>query len=379
MHLASKTLMPYVLAYADTAHAAADHGMASVLLRGYLIAWLFWLGISLGSCALTWLHNLTGGKWGRAIRLELAAASQVLPLLAIGVIPILMNLTELYEWARPDVVAHDALLQKKTGWLNPTFFVVRTVAYFSLWIGLGMAVTRLRRKAQTNPTFETEHALRFYSAMAIVAYGLSITLAAVDYSMSLEPHWYSGIYGVIYMVSQALAALAFAVAVASPRNPAKDPAPFAKRDLGNLMMAFTMLWTYMNLSQFLIIWMGDLPEENVWYLHRLDPATGGWQWLALVLIFFGFAAPFMTLLSSAVKENRKFIGIVAMWIVVLRWFDIVWNVEPAFSKFDPSTLTSHAVVAAVMGLVWIMVFLWRRSTLKNEFPFEPAIAGEGHH
>src|SRR3954447_228408 len=113
MHLATDFMMPHLLAFADSAHAAAEHATASVMLRGYLIAWLFWLGISLGSCAFLWLHNLTGGKWGNAIRLELLAAGQVLPLLAIGVIPILMNLPELYEWARPDVVAHDALLQKK--------------------------------------------------------------------------------------------------------------------------------------------------------------------------------------------------------------------------------------------------------------------------
>ena len=376
MHLANEIVMTHVLAFADTSHAAAEHAQTSVLLRGYLIAWLFWLGVSLGGLALTWLHHLTGGKWGRAIRLELTAAGQTLPLLAIGVIPILMNIPALYEWARPEVVAHDALLQKKAGWLNPTFFTVRSIAYFVIWIGLGSWIIRLRRRAQANPTFDNEHSLRFYSAMALVAYGLSITLAAVDYSMSLEPHWYSGIYGVIYMVSEALAALAFAVAVASLRSPAKDPAPFAKRDLGNLMLAFTMLWTYMNLSQFLIIWMGDLPEENVWYLHRLN---GGWMWLAMVLIFCGFAAPFMTLLSTAVKENRKVLGFVAFWVVILRWFDIVWNVEPAFSKFDPASMTSHAVVAAAMGGLWLVVFLWRRSALKNEFPYEPTVAVEGHH
>jgi hypothetical protein len=375
MLLATETVMPYVLAFADTAHAA-DHSTASVLLRGYLIAWLFWLGISLGSLALTWLHNLTGGKWGRAIRLELTAAGQVLPLLAIGVIPLLMNIPALFEWARPEVVAHDALLQKKTVWLNPTFFVIRTVLYFATWIGLGASITRLRRRAQANPTFENEHSLRFFSAMALVGYGLLVTLLSVDYSMSLEPHWYSGIYGVIYMVSYALAALGFTVAVASTRSPDKDPAPFAKRDLGNLLLAFTMLWTYMNLSQFLIIWMGDLPEENVWYLHRLN---GGWMWLAMVLIFCGFAAPFMTLLSSAVKENRKFLGFVAFWVVILRWFDIVWNVEPAFSNFDAAALTSHAVVAAAMGAAWMIVFFWRRSALRNDFPYEPTVAEEGHH
>ena len=142
------------------------------------------------------------------------------------------------------------------------------------------------------------------------------------------------------------------------------------------MLAFTMLWTYMNLSQFLIIWMGDLPEENVWYLHR---EHGGWLWLALVLIFLGFVAPFMTLLSTAVKENRKVLGFVAFCVVVLRWFDIVWNVEPAFGNFDAAALTSHAVVAAVMGAVWMVVFLWRRSAIRNDFPYEPPVAAEGHH
>lgn len=374
MHLAASWLSAFPLAFAETEHAASTAAGGHVLLRGYLIAWLFWLGISLGSLALTWLHHLTGGRWGRAIRLELTAAAQTLPLLAIGVIPILMNLPALYEWARPEVVAHDALLQKKAGYLNPTFFMIRTVVYFVIWLGLGAAVTRLRRRALANPTFETEHSLRFYSAMGLLAYGLTITLAAIDYSMSLEPHWYSGIYGVIYMISQALAGLAFATAIAAPRSPDKDPAPFATRDLGNLLTAFTMLWTYVSLSQFLIIWMADLPEENVWYLHR---ENGGWFWLALVLIFLGFCAPFFTLLSSAVKENRRSVGIAAFWIVLLRWFDILWNVDPAFSKFDPAAVTSHAVVAAVMGAVWLVVFFWRRGVLKVDFPAMAAV--EAHH
>jgi hypothetical protein len=372
--VAFSALPTTLLAAAETA-PAGDHPVASVLLRGYLIAWLFWLGISLGGLALTWLHHLTGGRWGRAIRLELTAAGQTLPLVALGVIPILLNIPELYEWARPDVVAHDPLLQKKMVWLNPTFFTIRSIVYFVVWIGLGFWIGRLRRRALANPTFETEHSLRLFSALGIVGYGLLVTLAAVDYAMSLEPHWYSGIYGMLFMISHALSGLGFAVAVASLRSADRDPAPFATRDLGNLMLAFTMLWTYVNLSQYLIIWMGDLPEENVWYLHR---QSGGWLWLAWTLIGLGFAAPFMTLLSAQVKENRKFVGFVGFWIVVMRWFDLVWNVEPAFSRFDAAAVTSHLVVAAALGAVWLPVFLWRRAALKNEFPYEPVAAGEGH-
>jgi hypothetical protein len=375
--LASQTLMNLPLAFADATQAAHSSGAGGehVLLRGYLIAWLFWLGVSLGGAALTWLHHLTGGKWGQAIRLELTAAGQTLPLLALGSIPLLMNLPALYEWARPEAVAHDALLMKKTGWLNQPFFIARTICYFALWLGLSTWVTRLRRRAQANPNFETEHGLRFYSAAGVLVYGLTVTLASIDYSMSLEPHWYSGIYGVIYLTSQALAALAFSVAVASPRSPSKDPAPFVIRDLGNLMLAFTMLWTYMSLSQFLIIWMGDLPEENVWYLHRLN---GGWMWLAQALIFLGFCAPFMTLLSTPVKTNRRFIGLVAVWVLVMRWLDILWNVDPAFGSFSAGAVTSHIVVTAAVGAVWFVVFLWRRGALRNDFPYEPPVAVEGH-
>ncbi len=192
-------------------------------------------------------------------------------------------------------------------------------------------VTRLRRRAQASPTFENEHALRFYGAAGILVYGLTVTLASIDFSMSLEPHWYSGIYGVVYMISQALAALGFAASVASLRKPQDDPAPFVSRDLGNLMLAFTMLWTYVSLSQFLIIWMGDLPEENVWYLHRLER---GWRWLALALVSLAYFVPFFALLSSEVKTSRRLIGFVGFWVVLMRWFDIVWHVEPAFAHFN---------------------------------------------
>ncbi len=242
---------------------AAGTAGASVLLRGYLIGWLFWLGLSLGGQVLVWLHNLTGGGWGKAIRRDCEAAGQTLPLVALGFLVIPLNLAALYLWARPEVMAHDALIAKKQLWLNPTAFCVRAAIYFGVWLFMAWSVRRLERRAIADPTVENERDVRACARFGILLYGLTMTFAAIDWGMSLEPHWFSGIYGVIFLIGQALAGLGVRDRPGDvPRDERPPDAATAVKDLGNMLLAFTMLWTYVAFSQFLIIWYADLPEEG---------------------------------------------------------------------------------------------------------------------
>jgi hypothetical protein len=347
-------------------HAASADFSGALLMRSFLIGWLFWLGIALGSQVLVWLQELTGGRWGRTIRQNAEAAGQTLPILALGLIPLLLGMTMLYQWARPDVVAQDPILAKKVLWLNPTGFIIRSLMYFGVWLYLSYSVRQLRRKALANPTEENERAVRSRSALSLLAYGLTMTFAAIDWSMSLEPHWYSGIYGVIFIIGQALSGFAFNTAVsklppATGHGHGHANMP-ASRDLGNLLLAFTMLWTYVSFSQFIIIWMGDIPEEVVWYTHR---EKLGWGWLAPTLLILHFAVPFFLLLSGDVKNRARLVSLIAILLLVMRWFDLLWNVEPAFGPSNIMTILTHAGVALGMGVLWWPVFLWRRRTLGN--------------
>lgn len=350
----------------------------ATLLRSLLIGWLFWLGVSLGSQALVWLHELTGGAWGRAIRVDAEAAGQTLPLLLLGLIPILLDLPALYVWARPEAMAHDPILARKALWLNPTGFIVRSLFYAVAWIVMSAWIRSTRRRAKREPTEENERALRARAAQGLVLYGLTMTFAAIDWSMSLEPHWYSGIYGVIFFIGQGLAGLAFAIAMGTlgPSRPQAKGTPWPKRDLGNLLLAFTMLWTYVSFSQFLIIWFGDLPEEVVYYTRR---NALGWEWLALLLVALHFAVPFLLLLSGNVKGRPRPLGMIALGLLVMRWFDVVWHVEPAFGPSRPEFLLLHAGLALAIGIVWWLVFLWRRSSVKRLWPVEHSIVAEVRH
>ena len=251
----------------------------SAAMASYLAAYLFWLGIALGSLAIVMLHHLVGGFWGFLIRRPLEAAMMTLPLMGLLFLPLLLDLGSIYPWARPTAVAADAVLQHKQPYLNVSFFVVRAAIYFTLWIGLALlAQPGSSRQDQTEDPAPTRWRQTF-AAPGLVLYFLSMTFAAIDWGMSLEPDWYSTIYGVMLMIGQGLSALAAMIVVASCLRGSGRcrtwRAPDAFHDVGNLMLAFTMLWAYMSFSQYLIIWSGNLTEEIPWYLYR---SVGIWWW-----------------------------------------------------------------------------------------------------
>ena len=348
-------LVGLVASIAATAGAYAD---PSQFLRSYLVAWLFWFGLGLGSLAIVMLHHMTGGSWGFAIRRLLEAGMRTLPLLAVFFVPIALGLDRLYPWTDEAAVASDHLLQHKQPYLNAPFFLARTIGFFVLWIG--SAAVMLRLAGKTDRTGDKKHLkrARLLSGPLLAAYGGSMTVAAIDWAMSLEPHWFSTMYGVIFVVGQALSTLAFAI-VASSWLGRHDP--FRRflsaehfHDLGNLMFAFVLLWAYTSFSQFLIIWSGNVSEETPWYLARTH---GGWQVLALSLVLLHFAVPFLLLLWRRIKRDTAVLPYVALLVLGMRFVDITWLVGPAF---HPEGLSLHwldLVVPIAIGGLWLAFFV----------------------
>lgn len=331
---------------------------ADQLLRSWLFAFLFWLGLSLGSLAIVLLHHATGGSWGFAIRRILEASMRTLPLMAAFFVPILLGVTHLYPWAEPGVTEHDALIAHKAPYLNVPFFAIRAALYFALWIGLTFIMTGLSSKQDKSGHPSWNRRMRVLAGPGLAMYGLTMSFAAVDWSMSLEPHWFSTIYGVLFIVGQALATLAFAILGAAwlaHRDPFRRWISRGHfHDLGNLTFAFVMLWAYVSFSQFLIIWSGNLAEETPWYLHR---SAHGWQVIAMLLLAFHFVVPLAVLLTRKAKRNARVLAVIAGGLLVMRFVDLYWLVAPAF---HPDSLTFHwldPVAVVAMGGLWFAYFI----------------------
>jgi hypothetical protein len=329
--------------------------------RSYLVAFMFWGGIAFGSFGLVALNHIAGGRWGIVIRRICEAGIRTLPLVALLFVPIVLGLHDLYEWADPAHVAKDALLQYKASWyLNSGGFVVRAIIYFAIWMTLGRLFLRYssEQDATGNPVYVRK--LQIVGRGAVVLYVLTMTLAAVDWMMSIEPHWYSTMYGLLVIGGQVLSAFAFAIAILTlltEHDPVARVATSERfHDLGKMLLAFVMLYAYFAFSQFLIIWSGNIPEETPWYLKRF---AGGWQVLAIALPAFHFFLPFFILLSRKLKQNPRRLIIVALLMLFMRLVDLFWMIAPAYS---PGKFALHWMdVAAVLGVggVWLAAFLWQ--------------------
>jgi hypothetical protein len=334
--------------------------------RSYLFGWLFWVGVGVGSLGLAMLNHLTGGLWGLVPRRFHEAAARTLPWMALLFLPVVLGAPSLYTWARPEVVAADELLQKKAAYLNVPFFAARAVFYFAVWGLLGWRVGSWSRQQDGGADPARAGRLRGLSAVGLVLLSLTTTFAAVDWGMSLAPHWFSTIYGVLFIVGWTLSALSFTIILMS-RLAGEEPftralQPVTVHDLGKLLLAFTMLWGYVNLSQFLIVWSGNVSEETPFYLHRLH---GGWQAVAIVLLVFHFALPFALLLSRPLKRNARALGAVAALMLLMQLVDLFWLIGPdlvGHGHLDVPLRAHWMDLAAALGLGGLWLFLFARQT-----------------
>jgi hypothetical protein len=331
------------------------------LYRSWLFAYLFWVNVGIGCLSLVMIHHLSGGMWGLVIRRILEAGTRTMYLAPLLFLPVVLGIGELFAWAKPESAA-DPLLRHKAAYLNTGFFLARAAFYFAVWAGLAYLLNRLSARLDAGPDQRVSRRLRGVSGAGLLLMGLTITFASVDWAMSLDPHWFSTIYGVLFMVGQALAALTLVIvllALFSKEAPFVGVVkPVDVHDLGKLMLAFTMLWAYMHLSQFLITWSGNLPEEIPWYLRRTH---GGWKLVAQMLVVFHFALPFLLLLSRDLKRDAKRLAGVAGLVFLVRLLDLYWLVAPDLQGHgvEAHGIAVHGLDIATpiaLGGVWLAFF-----------------------
>ena len=328
--------------------------------HGYLVGFVFWTGITVGSLALLMLQHLTGGAWGLVIRRVLEASTRTFPLLLLLFIPVAIGLKHIYPWTDAAVMNSTPALQKKTSFLNPSFFILRAFVYFAIWSALAMALNWLSLQQDRAASREVRKRMQMISGPGLVVTIICITFAAIDWVMSLDPSWYSTIYGLIFVASWALSALAFTILIMnwlSAREPMNAVVqPRHSHDWGNLTLTLVMLWTYFAFSQYLLIWSGNLPEETTWYVARKH---GGWGAIALAVVIFQFAFPFLMLLSRATKKNAQRLAMLAALILVMRIIDVIWLIEPTYSRGDFVFNWMDYVAPIAIGGLWLGTFTWQ--------------------
>lgn len=312
----------------------------------YLFAYLFWIGLSLGCLAVMMLHPLVGGEWGVLTRRLLHAGARTLPIMTLLSLPILLGLSSLYPWAGSDP---PAMAESTRTYLNRPFFLARAAFYFATWLTLACLVSRWSARLEATPDPRLSHRLRLLCAWGLVAYGLTVFFSSVDWMMSLEPGWPSTVYGMIVMAGQALSALAGVTALAGALG-RTSATPARMHDLGNLLLAFVMLWAYVSFSQYLVIWFGDLPRETPWYLVR---SRGGWEGVAVALILLHFAVPFVLLLFRRIKRSPVLLPIIAGGLVAVHALEVFWRVRPPAEPAGFALHGSDLVAPIAVGGFWI--------------------------
>ena len=354
--------------------------------QAYLMAFFFWLNMSLGCLALIMIQHLSGGRWGMTIRRAAEAGIRTLPMMAALFVPLaLFGVYRLYEWADPALVASDHVVQHKAPWLNVAGWQIRAVIYFALWIGAGTLLVRASRRQDATGDPNVRRTYARVSAVGGILYFFSMTLASVDWGMSLDVHWFSTMYGVIFIIGQALGAMAlllFTLILLSRYEPLKTLFRVdAMHDLGKLMLAFTMLWAYVSFSQYLIVYSANLKEEIPYYIRR---GHGGWEFLSVALIALNFFLPFVVLLSRTVKRTRSLLLWVAALVVALRFLDIFWTLAPSMRGDSMAAAISWMDFAGMIAIggLWVALFLRNLSTTAllpfRDPKFEEAIVHGGH-
>ncbi len=375
------------------------------VLRSYLVGFFFVTGVSVGALAWLFLGHMTGGAWAVTSRRLFEAAARCIPLCAVLFIPVAISLfvhehghdgghgVSVYEWSDPEVVKGDTALQHKSAYLNIPFFLIRAVIYFAIWFGMAHVLSRWSAEQDRTSDPRLRRKMQDISGPGILLFGLTVSFAAIDWGMSLEPHWFSTIYGLIIMAGWGLSALAFMITVATwlaqrePMDHAYQPLHF--HDWGKLLLALVMLYAYFAFSQFLITWAGNLPEEIPFYLRRL---RGGWQFVGLLIILFHFALPFVLLLSRNRKRAPRSLRRIALLMLFMRVVELViffapsvhqggegeWGVRDLLTSFVP-------MFAMTLGLggIWLWFYFGQLSSRPllplGERDLEQAIAAAEHH
>lgn len=339
-------------------------------IRSYLVGFWMWFGVGAGCLLALMTQYLTGGAWGLIIRKPLEAGAKTLYVMWFFFLPLLLFANQLYWWTTPAGQA-DKRIHDKALYLNVEFLWIRWLIYGAIWLGLTYFLTKWSKAEAETRSVEYSKKLESLSAIGVIAFFFTMTFASVDYLMTLEPHWFSTIYGFMMIIGEGLSALCVITATMvllakfEPMKHAVTKKHF--HDLGKLMFAFVMLWAYMNFGQLLITWSANLPDEVIWYIKRMN---GGWGWVATILLVFHFFVPFGILLSQTAKKKMDTIWKIAVFILVMRMIDVWFLVEPNFVDVKNVTFTFNwtDVVAPIgFGGLWLAIFFWN-------LPQEPLLA-----
>ena len=348
----------------------------------YLFGIVFWTGLSLGMLCILMMHSLTNGGWGFVIRRFLEAGSYLLPLMALLFVPVFFGLGYLYPWTDPNVVVHNEAIRYKHLYLNVPMLAVRMVVAFGFWSVAGWLLNRWSFAQAQTPAASFTVRIRAFSAPGLVAFALITTMAILDWIMVLEKDWYSTVFAPQVIIGQILVAFAFCTVMLSFVRPYVPWRGVVKTEhfhsLGNFLLAFTMMWAYLAVSQLIIIWSGNLPHEIEWYLHRV---AGGWKPVAIFLGVFHFAVPFLVLLGRENKEDVRLLRGLAVGFLFVHAVEVFWQVEPSHSQTGFNVSWMHFTTFFGLGGVWVAAFLARlknhASLPVNDPRFEEAII-HGH-
>ena len=350
--------------------------------RAYLVGFMAWLGVALGSMAIIMIRHLTGGGWGVVIRRIQGAAMRTLPLLALLFIPIISAVAQgrIYPWVMPlDKIADSHIrehLEKhafiKDAYLNLTGFIIRAVIYFAIWNLISFLLSKWSKEGDSPSAPDNTAKFKAVSGPGLILYGFTISFATIDWVMSLDPSWISTIFGLFILIGEVLSAMCFAVVVerilVKYKPMSEMLTPDFVHDHGKWMLTFTMVWAYFGFSQWLIIWAGNLPSEITYYIRRIN---GGWGYIGLFVVIFHFAIPFGILLSRPFKRNIYKLVWLAAWLMLMRWVDLFWVIEPNFSKTFNVTVADFVVPIAIGGF-WLAYFFRNLGTLPLLPVYDPS-------
>jgi len=325
--------------------------------QAYLVAYTFWMGVILGAMALLMVQHLSGGVWGIVLRRPFEAAVRTLPVMTILFLPILFGMHSLYEWTHPEA-ANDPLIQAKAAYLNSTAFIVRQFIYFAIWNTIGYLLTRWSAEHDRTGDVRLLGRISKLSGAGLLIYAYSVTFAMVDWTMSVNPHWFSTIWGMLYVGGQGLSAFSFGICVlvmlaqTAPLNRVITEHHF--HDLGKLLFAFLMLWAYLSFSQFIIIWSANIPEEIP---HYLDRWQNTWKFLSIFIVVGHFIVPYALLLSRDLKRNFMRLRVIATWLLCARVAEYFWHVAPELHKDGMSISLLDVALPLAIGGVFISLFV----------------------
>lgn len=329
-------------------------------LPGYLPACLFWVQIAVGSLAVMMIHNLTGGDWGELIRPGLKAAAATLPLAALLLVPLGMDLGAVYPWVSPEGAVADSM-RSKPAYLTPAWFQTREIGIFLSWMVLAAGLRVWSDRTPRLQRSAVSHRIG-WNAFGLIVYGISVTVFGIDWVMSLEPRWSSTNFGFLLMAGPLLGASAFAVVFSSlttcgttPGHPRCGHAASVHRDLGNLLLAGVLLWSYLEFQQYLAIWYENLPDRVIWYLARTG---GGWQRITGLMAACYAVLPVALLLFRRVKSSPTWLGGVAALVLVGNLLNTYWSVIPSYRTHTTDQVRLDAAIWLATAGFWLAAFLW---------------------